>query len=90
MPLYEYECQGCERRFSHFQSVQDRDVLVKCECGGAKRRVKFGHVHVAEIPGTMNGPYARKVQDRIEQNRIKKKQTDKSLARIEREGLAER
>jgi putative FmdB family regulatory protein len=42
MPTYDYECDACEHKFEHFQSISD-PVLKKCpECGKAKLRRLFG------------------------------------------------
>jgi putative FmdB family regulatory protein len=39
MPLYEYECQSCRRRFERRQSVHDAPVRECPECGEAVRKV---------------------------------------------------
>lgn len=39
MPLYEYECFLCHRRFERLQRVADEPVKKCPECGGAVRRL---------------------------------------------------
>ena len=39
MPMYEYECGSCGRRFETLQRFSDDPVTVDPECGGAVRRV---------------------------------------------------
>jgi putative FmdB family regulatory protein len=38
MPLYEYECE-CGSRADRFIAMAKRDTPLKCECGGAMKRV---------------------------------------------------
>ena len=39
MPLYEYECRGCEKRFEVIQKFSD-DLLTVCEdCGGSLKKL---------------------------------------------------
>ena len=39
MPLYEYQCQGCEKRFEVIQKFSD-DLLTVCEdCGGDLKKL---------------------------------------------------
>lgn len=34
MPMYEYRCRACERRFEHLGSMDRRDEAVQCpSCG---------------------------------------------------------
>ena len=39
MPIYEYECRNCGRRFERLQSFHDEPVRVCPHCGGETRRV---------------------------------------------------
>jgi len=39
MPMYEYECGSCGRRFEQQQRFADDPLTVDPECGGAVRRV---------------------------------------------------
>jgi putative FmdB family regulatory protein len=39
MPIYEYECRDCGRRFERMQSFHDEPIRVCPECGGETRRV---------------------------------------------------
>jgi len=39
MPIYEYECRSCGKRFDRRQSFQDEPIRVCPECGGETRRV---------------------------------------------------
>jgi putative FmdB family regulatory protein len=39
MPIYEYECEKCRRRFELFQHFSDEPVKVCPECEGPVRRV---------------------------------------------------
>ncbi len=42
MPTYDYQCDACEHKFEHFQSISD-PLLTKCpECGKKKLRRLFG------------------------------------------------
>ena len=43
MPVYEFDCPACGRRFSRFfRSPGDADAPVSCECGGETRRAISG------------------------------------------------
>ncbi|HMA36099.1 MAG TPA: FmdB family zinc ribbon protein [Chloroflexia bacterium] len=39
MPIYEYECRSCHRRFERMQSFHDETIRVCPECGGVTYRV---------------------------------------------------
>jgi putative FmdB family regulatory protein len=39
MPIYEYECEECKRRFEVFQHFSDEPVAACPECSGSVRRV---------------------------------------------------
>ena len=39
MPIYEYECRACGKRFDRLQSFKDEPVRVCPTCGGETRRV---------------------------------------------------
>jgi putative FmdB family regulatory protein len=39
MPIYEYECQSCGRRFEVLQHFSDDPIETCAECGGAVRRI---------------------------------------------------
>ena len=39
MPIYEYECRSCGKRFDRMQSFHDEPIRVCPECGGETRRV---------------------------------------------------
>ena len=39
MPLYEYECDACGRRFERIQKFSDPTVDTCPQCGGAARRM---------------------------------------------------
>ena len=39
MPIYEYECEKCRRRFELFQHFSDEPVKTCPECDGSVRRV---------------------------------------------------
>jgi putative FmdB family regulatory protein len=39
MPIYEYECEKCKKRFEHMQSMSEPKKTVCEECGGALERV---------------------------------------------------
>lgn len=44
MPLYDYRCPDCGRRFERFGGQRDR--VVRCECGGrAVRCVSLPAIH---------------------------------------------
>jgi putative FmdB family regulatory protein len=38
MPLYVYKCNKCAERRELYRRVEDRDVLVLCECGATMLR----------------------------------------------------
>jgi putative FmdB family regulatory protein len=37
MPIYEYVCEGCERRFQAMRSMSDRLAPLSCEACGSER-----------------------------------------------------
>ena len=39
MPTYEYECDGCGKRFEKFQRMKDDPVKICPACGGPVRRL---------------------------------------------------
>jgi len=39
MPIYEYECQACGRRFERLQHFSDEPVKMCPDCGGPVQRV---------------------------------------------------
>src|SRR5579862_2330177 len=39
MPMYEYECGNCGRRFEQLQRITEDALTVDPECGGPVRRV---------------------------------------------------
>src|SRR5579884_2684608 len=39
MPMYEYECGGCGRRFEQLQRITEDPLATDPECGGPVRRV---------------------------------------------------
>ena len=39
MPVYEYECGGCNKVFEVQQRIADRPLTVCTECGGALRKL---------------------------------------------------
>lgn len=39
MPIYEYECRDCNRRFERLQHFTDEPVKACPECGGPVQRV---------------------------------------------------
>lgn len=39
MPIYEYKCQGCGKRFEVIQKFADEPLKVHEECGGAVDRL---------------------------------------------------
>src|SRR5258708_4918315 len=41
MPLYEYECNACKKRFEQRQKVTEDAVSICPSCGGSVRRVIF-------------------------------------------------
>jgi putative FmdB family regulatory protein len=41
MPMYEYLCTSCKKRFDAPQSIAERDNPIVCECGGRAERDKI-------------------------------------------------
>ena len=39
MPTYEYECQGCKKRFELFQSITAKPIRVCPKCKGKVKRL---------------------------------------------------
>lgn len=39
MPIYEYECASCGRRFDELQRITEDALTIDPECGGSLRRV---------------------------------------------------
>jgi putative FmdB family regulatory protein len=59
MPLYEYECGKCGRRFEALVSVQ-RANTHRCECGGRCRRLISPPALIFKGSGFYTTDYARK------------------------------
>jgi len=42
MPIYEYQCESCERRFTAIRSMKDRTSPLTCEsCGSDRTALAF-------------------------------------------------
>jgi len=39
MPVYQYQCRGCQRRVERLRKIADRDKPVSCECGRDMEKV---------------------------------------------------
>ena len=49
MPLYEYDCVGCLRRFSELRSTSEMDQEIDCpECGSRKTERFFSSFSVGK------------------------------------------
>ena len=59
MPLYEYECGKCGRRFEALVSLQ-RANAQRCECGGRCRRLISPPALIFKGSGFYTTDYARK------------------------------
>ena len=52
MPLYEYDCDDCQKDFTLLQSIEVNKAETTCpECGGANTRYRMSAC-VSKIPGS--------------------------------------
>ena len=64
MPLYEYECAACGRRFERIQKFSDPPVTTCPECGGGVRRLVSSPAIQFKGSGWYITDYARKGGDK--------------------------
>jgi len=60
MPIYEYECTGCNRVITVKQSVHDEPLKTCASCGGDLRRIIFPSAIQFKGSGWYVTDYARK------------------------------
>jgi putative FmdB family regulatory protein len=64
MPLYEYECDACGRRFERIQKFSDPPVATCPACGGAVKRLVSSPAIQFKGSGWYITDYARKGTDK--------------------------
>ena len=63
MPLYQYECKSCGKKNEQMRSVEERNNLMSCKCGGIFRK-QFSHVTlVTDTSFGLTGEYDSRVCD---------------------------
>jgi putative FmdB family regulatory protein len=62
MPLYEYECHDCGRRFEIIQKLSDRAVETCPSCGGTVRKLQSAPAFQFKGTGWYVTDYAKKGQ----------------------------
>lgn len=89
MPTYLYECDVCRKRVEQRRPIDDRDKgvphLPTNGCWGVLWRVEgeqYKTVRFAEVKGTENGPYARKLLGRVEQNKANRAEFTESQKKL--------
>lgn len=85
MPTYIYRCDQCQQTVEGVVPVHLRDITNICSCGGTLKRdlgLQLRTVQVREVKGTENGPYARKLIDRMEENRHHKREFAEGQKRL--------
>lgn len=60
MPLYEYECEGCGRRFELIQKFSDPPTAACVDCGGSAQRLLSAPAIQFKGSGWYVTDYARK------------------------------
>jgi putative FmdB family regulatory protein len=55
MPTYEYECEGCGRRFERRQSIAEAPLHACPDCGGPVRRLLSGGAGILVRDGAAEG-----------------------------------
>jgi putative FmdB family regulatory protein len=51
MPIYEYVCQECEKRFDALRSMSEADAVIPCESCGSERTSRALSVFFAQSGG---------------------------------------
>jgi putative FmdB family regulatory protein len=59
MPLYEYRCESCERRFEFLQGMSEAPIVVCPECGGELKRLFSAPAFHLKGSGWYKTDYAR-------------------------------
>jgi putative FmdB family regulatory protein len=49
MPLYEYECSGCQTHKDEFRTVAQRNNAPTCECGTTMHKIIAGYRVVGDL-----------------------------------------
>lgn len=49
MPLYEYECERCDKQKDEFRSIADRNAPITCECGGSMKKIIAGYRVIGDL-----------------------------------------
>lgn len=60
MPIYEYQCQGCEERLEAIQAMSDPPLTTCPECGGALKKLLSAPAFQFKGSGWYVTDYARK------------------------------
>jgi putative FmdB family regulatory protein len=51
MPIYEYECKDCKKRFDALRSMSEADTAIVCESCGSDRTARSISVFFAQSGG---------------------------------------
>jgi len=51
MPIYEYDCQDCEKRFDAMRSMSEADTTIACDSCGSDRTSRALSVFFAQSGG---------------------------------------
>jgi putative FmdB family regulatory protein len=77
MPLYEYECDGCGRRFEVIQKMSDPVVEICPTCGGRVHKLQSAPAFQFKGSGWYVTDYAKKDQTAAAKNEGDSKAADK-------------
>lgn len=87
MPTYVFRCENCKRVRDVKRSIARRDDVHPCSsCMTPMKRdlgAQFRQVRVAEVPGTGNGKYGSRVDARIKENRVKRREFEKHQRKLD-------
>ncbi len=76
MPIYEYECKSCGKRFEVWQKITDEPLKTCKECGGELMKLISESGFILKGTGWYVTDYARKEKEKKEKSEKKEKNTE--------------
>lgn len=63
MPLYQYECKSCGKKAEQMRSVEERNIMISCKCGGILRKQFSSPTLITDTSFGLTGEYDKRVCD---------------------------
>ncbi len=74
MPIYEYECKSCGKRFEVWQKITDEPLKTCKECGGELMKLISESGFILKGTGWYVTDYARKEKEKEKKEKSEKKE----------------